>query len=1244
MLFPLLVIVNGMTIRDVKESQIYIVYLGDKPQQNHKCIAESHDDILASAVGSKEEAKKLMVYNYKHSFSGFAAKLTKAQAKKLAEKPGVLQVLPDGRHRVQNTRSWISLGLSNVGLPNNLLHQAHMGDGVIVGVVDSGIWPDSAAFNDEGLGPVPARWKGVCKSDGLFMPPSIVIGKISEPRWRRVASSCRLAIYKACWDAPKGLCSSSDILAAMDDAVRDGVDVISVSLGGKWGSTTPASREVAPWMISVAASTVDRAFPTPITLGNNKTIMGHGLVIGKRVGFTGLVQEDLPKSSAGGNGGPTTSSVEEVAPWMISVAASTVDRAFPTPITLGNNKTIMVIGYHTGTAWSLGKGWFTGWFKRISLRDYADQYPIPAVQVADSGGLALIIVRPLDDTDLYAYSDSMQHPITRIPIVEVDFEAGNQILEYIEKSYEPTVMIGPSSVLVGKPLTPKVAGFSSRGPNALAPQILKPDVAAPGASILAAVPPGYPANDNGFAFMSGTSMAAPHVGGIVALLRALHPHWSPAAIKSALITTAWNEDSHMTPIFCEGSPAKIADPFDYGGGIVNPNGAAYPAEQLICQNRYISLIDLNFPSIEIPALKTSITVKRRVTNVGPSNSVYRATVKHPIGTVVSVKPEVLVFDSNTTTIDFEVTVDAEENMNTGPDSMVIRKCVRKSSKKDTETMFGISFEEINHAGAGGLWAELVSNRGFEAGGQNTPSNISPWSILGDESLIFVSTDRSSCFDRNRIALRMEVLCNTDGGNICPAAGVGVYNPGFWGMNIEQGKTYKVTFYVRSMQPIEMSVSLIGSNGLQKLATADVIDDNVTNWTKKEILLQAAGTDPNSRLQLTTRKKGTIWLDQVSAMPLSTHKGHGFRQDLFNMLADLKPGFIRFPGGSFVEGDWLVNAFRWKETVGAGEERPGHFGDVWQYWTDDGLGYFEYLQLAEDLGALPVWVFNNGISHNNQVDSSVILPFVQDILDAIEFARGDPTSTWGSVRAAMGHAEPFDLRYVAVGNQDCGNKNYRGNYMKFYTAIKGAYPDIKIISNCDGSTRQLDHPADLYDFHVYTNANSMFSMAHNFDHTSRSGPKAFVSEYAVTGNDAGRGSLLKALAEAAFLLGLEGNSDVVEMASNAPLFVNANDGESNGAILLNSKLQANSSSSIIASAISWKNPDNNRSYLRIKVVNFGSNRVSLKVSVDGLDKNSIEAAGSTITTLMSSNAMAENSFSEPRRWPQLPVNLKMPATE
>ncbi|KAL0316704.1 UNVERIFIED_CONTAM: Subtilisin-like protease SBT3.9 [Sesamum radiatum] len=187
MLFPLLVIVNGMTIGDVKESQIYIVYLGDKPQHNDERIAESHDDILASAVGSKEEAKKLMVYNYKHSFSGFAAKLTKAQAKKLAEKPGVLRVLPDGRHRVQNTRSWISLGLSHVGSPTIYFIKQTWGmessSELWIQLILLGIWPDSEAFNDEGLGPVPARWKGVCKSDGLFNASKHCNRKIIGARW-----------------------------------------------------------------------------------------------------------------------------------------------------------------------------------------------------------------------------------------------------------------------------------------------------------------------------------------------------------------------------------------------------------------------------------------------------------------------------------------------------------------------------------------------------------------------------------------------------------------------------------------------------------------------------------------------------------------------------------------------------------------------------------------------------------------------------------------------------------------------------------------------------------------------------------------------------------------------------------------------------------------------------------------------------------------------------------------------------
>ncbi|KAI6696968.1 hypothetical protein NL676_017087 [Syzygium grande] len=236
---------------------------------------------------------------------------------------------------------------------------------------------------------------------------------------------------------------------------------------------------------------------------------------------------------------------------------------------------------------------------------------------------------------------------------------------------------------------------------------------------------------------------------------------------------------------------------------------------------------------------------------------------------------------------------------------------------------------------------------------------------------------------------------------------------------------------------------------------------------------------------------------------------------------MKHLFFIFPlGGCYVEGASLRNAFSWKETVGPWEERPSHFNDVWRYWTDDGLGYFEFLQLAEDLKSRPIWVFNIGISLKDQVDTSALSPFVQEALDGIEFARGNPNSTWGSLRAQMGHPEPFDLRYVAIGNEDCHKKNYRGNYLKFHSAIKSAYPDIKMISNCDGSSQPLDHPADFYDCHIYRSADSLFSMAHEYDNTSRAGPKVWSD--VSTRKDAGTGSLLAGLAEAGFLIGLEKN--------------------------------------------------------------------------------------------------------------------------
>ncbi|CAL0323336.1 unnamed protein product [Lupinus luteus] len=495
--------------------------------------------------------------------------------------------------------------------------------------------------------------------------------------------------------------------------------------------------------------------------------------------------------------------------------------------------------------------------------------------------------------------------------------------------------------------------------------------------------------------------------------------------------------------------------------------------------------------------------------------------------------------------------------------LVVNATSNSSPRRIPDNFFGVFLEEINHGVSGGLWAELVSNRGFEAGGNS--SNINPWSIIGDNSSIYVSTDLTSPFERNKVALRIEVLCGAT--KPCPSNGVGISNPGFWGMNIEKGKKYQIVFYVKALATSDLQISLTGANDV-KLALINATVGKTTNWTKLENTLEAKETYHNASLQITTTTKGVYWFDQVSVMPVDTHKGHGFRNDLFQMVAELKPKFLRFPGGTFVEGNILKNAYRWKETVGPWEERPGHLNDVWNYWTDDGYGYFEGLQLAEDLDAMPIWVFNAGVSRNEQVNPSDLSPYVQ----------------------------------------------------------------------------------------VYTNSTDMFAKSTKFDKTSRSGPKAFVSEYAVWKEDAGLGSLVAAVSEAAFLIGLEKNSDVVQMVCYAPLFLNINDKtwlpdaivfdsyqnygtpsywvqkfftESSGALFLPTTLQTNSSNSLIASAINLKQSKDNQNYIRIKVVNFGITPQNLYISVNGLN-STIKQLGSTKTVLTSSNSKDENSFLEPTK--------------
>ena len=273
---------------------------------------------------------------------------------------------------------------------------------------------------------------------------------------------------------------------------------------------------------------------------------------------------------------------------------------------------------------------------------------------------------------------------------------------------------------------------------------------------------------------------------------------------------------------------------------------------------------------------------------------------------------------------------------------------------------------------------------------------------------------------------------------------------------------------------------------------------------------------------------------VSLFPRKTWKDrtNGLRPDLAGMLADLKPAFVRFPGGCWVEGDTMKLAYRWKETIGDISERRTQY-NIWNYHATHGLGFHEYLQMCEDLGAEPLFVINCGMSHRENVPMGKMQEFVQDALDAIEYCNGPADSTWGSVRARNGHPAPFHLKYMEIGNEN-GGPAYQERYALFYDAIKKRHPEMTLIANVPTDKR----PADVVDEHYYSSPEFFIQQADRYDKYDRKGPKIYVGEYAVT-QGCGQGNLRGAVGEAAFMIGMERNSDVVVMASYAPLFVNVN---------------------------------------------------------------------------------------------------------
>lgn len=447
-------------------------------------------------------------------------------------------------------------------------------------------------------------------------------------------------------------------------------------------------------------------------------------------------------------------------------------------------------------------------------------------------------------------------------------------------------------------------------------------------------------------------------------------------------------------------------------------------------------------------------------------------------------------------------------------------------------LYGVFFEEINHAGDGGLYAELVRNRSFEDG--PTPEGWSAVERDGGKAELALDPDRPLNLAQGH-ALRLRVSGPGE---------AGVANGGFWGIAVRAGAVYRLSLFARGAPGSRLPLTAALESASGRVYARATLGTPSPTWSRFTASLRSTETDPAARLVLTTRGSGTLWLDVVSLFPAETWKGrpNGLRVDLAERVQALRPAFVRFPGGCFVEGDRLANAFRWKRTIGPIEERPGHSNIKWGYRSSDGLGFHEYLQWCEDLGAEPIFVINCGMACQFNTGECVPLTdlseWVQDALDAIEYANGPVTSRWGALRAKNGHPKPFRLKYLEIGNENgWGNTlpQYEERYARFYDAIKSRYPDIRLIA----TTRVRSRPMDILDDHYYSSPQWFWSNTGLYDRGDRNGPRIYVGEYAVT-QQCGRGNLRAALAEAAFMTGLERNSDLVTMASYAPLFVNAND--------------------------------------------------------------------------------------------------------
>ncbi|RYX83050.1 hypothetical protein EON83_16775 [bacterium] len=451
--------------------------------------------------------------------------------------------------------------------------------------------------------------------------------------------------------------------------------------------------------------------------------------------------------------------------------------------------------------------------------------------------------------------------------------------------------------------------------------------------------------------------------------------------------------------------------------------------------------------------------------------------------------------------------------------------------------YGLMTEEINHAYDGGLYPELIRNRslrddqGNPAGWAAIQKNGARVAISVDSTQPIAGTELTHC-------LRMDVM------NLGQGTGnTGVSNEGFWGVPVVANQSYQVSLWAKASPGARggLTLALESNDGTQKYSTGDI--KGLTGEWKKYTLTLRGGATPTSalgRFAAYAKGTGTVWMTLVSVMP-PTYKGraNGLRPDLMEKMAALKPAYLRFPGGNYLEGVTLQDKFDWKKTLGPLEQRAGHPG-TWNYRSSDGLGLMEFLGWCEDLNIEPLLAVHAGYALNGTYvnPGPDLEPYVQDALEEIEFVIGDQKTKWGKMRAQLGHPQPFKMTYVEIGNEDWFDRSgsYSGRYKQIHDAIKAKYPQLQLIATAAVKGVR----PDVVDDHYYRSAAAMAADAGHYDSYKRTDPKIFVGEWASTeGNPTP--TLKAALGDAAWLTGLERNADVVVMQCYAPLFVNMNRG-------------------------------------------------------------------------------------------------------